>query len=67
MDVASTVEVAEKSPTTNEDYWANRRTCRCCGSSIMASERKAVDVFHPGLDVCPDCLPHMFEKSCLDG
>lgn len=45
--------------------YEDRRTCRCCGRSIMYDERKAVDVFRPGLDICPDCLPHMFEKSCL--
>jgi len=59
MAEVSTVEVAENSLT-------ERRTCRCCCRSIMLSERKAIDVFHPGLDVCPDCLPHMFEKSCID-
>jgi len=61
MVEVSTVEVVENCPTTE------RRTCRCCGRSIMYDERKAIDFFHPGLDVCPDCMPHMFEKSCLDG
>ena len=57
------VAPVQENITTNSAL--NRRTCRCCGRSIMFDERKAIDVFHPGLDVCPDCMPHMFEKSCI--
>lgn len=42
-----------------------RRTCRCCGRSIMFEERKEVDSFKQGLDVCPDCLLHFNRRSCL--
>lgn len=62
MDVGNTVDVVDSDTLT----WTERRTCRCCGSSIPFSERKAIDQIHPGLDVCIDCMPHMFEKNCID-